>query len=105
MPNGLTYADAVELLAGPTPLGRAADNLLGGALSLATAGGSDAKAEAVRLGRLVLGRITETVRGPGRYDRSVRPQAAQGVLVVGDSLDFDRGAHGPPVTQCLSAAG
>jgi hypothetical protein len=88
MPQGLTYASAVKLLGGSSPLVTVADNLLGGALSLATAGGSevalslfDAKAEAIRLGHLVAG-LTGTVRGLSRYDRSMRLQAAHGVLVV-----------------------
>jgi hypothetical protein len=89
VPNGLTYADAVKLLGGSSPWVRAADNVLGGALTLATGGGSDvalslfdAKAEVIRLGQVITGKITETVRGLGRYDRSRRLQAAHGVLVV-----------------------
>ncbi|AGL17759.1 NACHT domain-containing NTPase [Actinoplanes sp. N902-109] len=104
MPKALTYADAVQLLDGASPLVKAADNLLGGALSLATAGGSDlalslfdAKAEAVRLGRVVTATIADSVRGLTRYNRSQRLQAAHGVLVVTaffESLD-----------QCLTGAG
>lgn len=121
VPQGLTYATAVRLLGGPSPLVAAADNLLGGALSLATAGGSelalglfDAKAEAIRLGHLVAGRLTETVRGLGRYDRSRRLQAAHGVLVVAaffESLDeglATAGLGSPGFTrddQLLLAAG
>ncbi|MFI7540412.1 NACHT domain-containing protein [Actinoplanes sp. NPDC049599] len=89
MPKGLTYADAVRLLGGSSPFVRAADTVLGGALALATGGGSDvalslfdAKTEVIRLGHLVAGQITETVRGLGRHDRSRRLQAAHGVLVV-----------------------
>ncbi|MEU4422573.1 AAA family ATPase [Actinoplanes sp. NPDC024001] len=104
MPQGLTYHDAVKLLGGSGPLVRIADNLLGGALSLATAGGSDAalslfdaKAEAIRLGHQVSSRITEIVRGQGRYHRSERLLAAHGVLVVTaffEALDTRLGAAG-----------
>ncbi|GAA2588551.1 hypothetical protein GCM10010435_78690 [Winogradskya consettensis] len=89
MPKGLTYTDAVKLLGGSGPLITIADNLLGGALSVATAGGSDvalslfdAKAEAIRLGHQVAAKLSDSVRGLGRYDRTVRLQAAHGVLVV-----------------------
>jgi len=89
MPPGLRYADAVKLLGGSTPAAKALDNLLGGALSVATAGGSeaalsffDAKAEMVRLGHVVADKINERVRGLGRYDRSQRLQAAHSILVV-----------------------
>jgi hypothetical protein len=89
MPRGLTYTDAVTILGGPGPLVTAADTVLGGALSLATAGGSDAalgffdaKNEMIRLGHLISGRISENLHGLGRYDRSRRLQAAHGVLVV-----------------------
>ncbi|GAA3962589.1 NACHT domain-containing protein [Actinoplanes auranticolor] len=106
MPQGLTYASAVKLLGGSSPLVTVADNLLGGALSLATAGGSevalslfDAKAEAIRLGHLVAGKLTETVRGLSRYDRNLRLQAAHGVLVVTaffEALDDCLGTAGMP---------
>ncbi|MGW4947995.1 NACHT domain-containing protein [Actinoplanes sp. NPDC004185] len=104
MPQGLTYAGAVKLLGGSSPLVTVADNLLGGALSLATAGGSevalslfDAKAEAIRLGHLVAGKLTDTVRGLSRYDRSMRLQAAHGVLVVT--------AYFEALDDCLGTAG
>ncbi|MCA2216080.1 NACHT domain-containing protein [Jidongwangia harbinensis] len=89
MPQRLRYADAVKLLGGLSPAGQAVDNLLGSALTIATAGGSDvalglfdAKAEMVRLGHVVAGRINDSVRGLGRYDRTQRLQAAHGILVV-----------------------
>jgi hypothetical protein len=89
VPPGLTYTDAVKLLGGSGPLAAIADNLLGGALSLATAGGSDvalslfdAKSEAIRLGHLVTTRINDSVRGLGRYDRSRLLQGSHAVLVV-----------------------
>lgn len=89
MAQGLRYADAVKLLGGAGPALRAMDDLLGGALAVATGGGSevalslfDAKAEVIRLGHVVAGKIHETVRVLGRYDRSSRLQAAHGVLVV-----------------------
>ncbi|MBU2662551.1 hypothetical protein KOI35_03445 [Actinoplanes bogorensis] len=89
MPQGLSYADAVRILGGSGPLAKAVDNLLGGALSVATAGGSDvalsffdAKNEMVRLGSLVTTKINDSVRGLGRHDRSERLQAAHVVLVV-----------------------
>ena len=89
MAQGLRYADAVKLLGGAGPVLRTVDDLLGGALAVATGGGSevalslfDAKAEVIRLGHVVAGKIHETVRVLGRYDRSSRLQAAHGVLVV-----------------------
>ena len=74
MAKWLTYSDAVKLLGGSNP---AVDNLLGGLLSLATAGGSDAalswfdaKTEMVRLGHVVTGKLRDAVRGYGRFDRN-----------------------------------
>jgi len=103
MPHGLSYTDAVRLLGGSGPLGKAVDNLLGGALSLATAGGSDlalslfdAKAEMVRLGGQVAARINDVVRGLGRHDRSARLQAAHAVLVVTALFEA--------LDECLEAA-
>jgi hypothetical protein len=104
MPHGLTYADAVKVLGGSGPLAHAVDNLLGGALTVATAGGSnlaislfDAKTEVVRLGGLVTAKIADTVRGLGRHDRSERLQAAHTVLVVTAFFEeFD---------NCLTLAG
>ncbi|GLX99709.1 hypothetical protein [Actinoplanes sp. NBRC 101535] len=104
MQRGLTYHDALKLLGGSGPFMRITDNVLGGALAVATAGGSevalslfDAKGEAVRLGHLVTDKITELVRGHGRHSRSRRLQAAHGVLVVGaffEALDVCLGAAG-----------
>ncbi|MET0491923.1 MAG: ATP-binding protein [Actinoplanes sp.] len=89
MPPRLRYAGAVRLLGGSSPAVKAFDNLLGGALSVATAGGSDvalslfdAKAEIIRLGHLLTAQVTDSVRGHGRYTRSERLQAAHGILVV-----------------------
>jgi hypothetical protein len=102
--QGLTYTDAVKLLGGSGPLMKAADNLLGGLLAVATAGGSeaavslfDAKTEAIRLGHLVAEKITDVVRDQSRYNRTRRLHAAHGVLVVSSffvSLD-----------DCLQTAG
>ena len=104
MPQGLTYTDAVKLLGGSGPLMKITDNLLGGALTVATAGGSDAaislfdaKTEVIRLGHLVTDKINDVVRGQGRYNRSERLHAAHAVLAVSSffsSLD-----------DCLRAAG
>ncbi|WP_433830344.1 NACHT domain-containing protein [Actinoplanes sp. CA-015351] len=89
MAAGLSYNDALKLLGGSGPLMKIADNVLGGALSVATAGGSeaaiglfDAKTEAIRLGHLLTNKITDLVRGQSRYNRSQRLHAAHGVLVV-----------------------
>lgn len=89
MAKGLSYTDAVKILGGSGPMGKVADNLLGGLLSVATAGGSDfalsffdAKAEMVRLGGLIKVKFDDLVRGLGRYERSERLLAAHGVLVV-----------------------
>jgi hypothetical protein len=94
MSQGLKYADAVKLLGGASPAVKAMDDLLGGALAVATGGGSelalglfDAKAEVIRLGHVVAGKLHETVRGLGRYDRSSRLQAAHGILVVTSFFD------------------
>ncbi|MBM2621865.1 hypothetical protein JIG36_40835 [Actinoplanes sp. LDG1-06] len=104
MPQGLSYADAVRLLGGSGPLAKAVDNLLGGVLSVATAGGSDlaislfdAKTEVVRLGGLVSATINDSVRGLGRYDRSERLQAAHVCLVVAAFFEA--------LDDCLDAAG
>lgn len=104
MPHGLSYTDAVKILGGSGPLAKAVDNLLGGALTVATAGGSDlaiglfdAKTEVVRLGGLVTARISDSVRGLGRHDRSERLQAAHAVLVV--TAFFEE------LDDCLTAAG
>jgi hypothetical protein len=104
MPRGLTYTDAVKILGGSGPLMTIADNVLGGALSLATAGGSeaalgffDAKNEVIRLGHLVSSTISESLRGLGRYDRSQRLQAAHSVLVVAACFRA--------LDDCLTSAG
>ncbi|GAA4952378.1 NACHT domain-containing protein [Actinoplanes utahensis] len=104
MPQGLTYTDAVKLLGGAGPLMKITDNLLGGALTVATAGGSDAalslfdaKSEAIRLGHLVTEKITDLVRGQGRYHRSERLHAAHAVLVVS--------AFFASLDDCLQTAG
>jgi hypothetical protein len=89
MSRGLRYSDAVTLLGGSGPLLRAADRVAGAALTLATAGGSDlalslfdARSEAVKLSEAALGRLSDSVRGLRRYDRTQRLHAAHGVLVV-----------------------
>jgi hypothetical protein len=97
MAQGLRYADAVKLLGGASPAVKAVDNLLGGALAVATGGGSevalslfDAKAEVIRLGHVVADKLQDRVRGLGRYDRSSRLQAAHGILVVSSFFEaFD----------------
>ncbi|HEX5203045.1 MAG TPA: AAA family ATPase [Actinoplanes sp.] len=117
MPKGLSYADAVKLLGGKGPLATAADNLLGGLLSVATLGGSDAalgffdaKAEMARLSGLLTAKINDSVRGLGRHDRSQRLLAAHAVLVVTAFFDatddFDRGESlDASRDEQLSAAG
>ncbi|MBL7253925.1 NACHT domain-containing protein [Paractinoplanes lichenicola] len=104
MSQGLSYADAVRILGGSGPLAKAVDNLLGGVLSVATAGGSDlaislfdAKTEVVRLGTLVSTTLSDSVRGLGRYERSERLQAAHAVLVVAAFFES--------LEECLAAAG
>ncbi|GGN23301.1 energy-coupling factor transporter ATP-binding protein EcfA2 [Actinoplanes campanulatus] len=104
MPQSLSYLDAVKLLGGSGPLMKVADNVLGGVLSVVTAGGSDAamslfdaKTEAVRLGHLVTDKITDIVRGQTRYNRTERLHAAHAVLVVTSfftALDDCLGATG-----------
>jgi NACHT conflict system protein/ATPase family protein associated with various cellular activities (AAA) len=104
MSRGLSYADAVRILGGSGALAKAADNLLGGLLSVATAGGSelaislfDAKTEVLRLGGLVTAQITDSVRGLARHDRSERLQAAHVVLVVAAFFE--------ELDACLTGAG
>ncbi|MEV6595385.1 hypothetical protein AB0M36_00820 [Actinoplanes sp. NPDC051346] len=89
MARGLRYVDAVKLLDGAGPAAKAVDDLIGGVLSVATAGGSaaalslfDAKTEMVRLGHVVVGQLSDSVRGLARHDRSSRLQAAHAVLVL-----------------------
>jgi hypothetical protein len=89
MSRGLRYSDAVTLLGGSGPLVRAADKAAGAALTLATAGGSDlalslfdARSEAVKLSEAAIGRLSDSVRGLRRYDRTQRLHAAHSVLVV-----------------------
>ncbi|MFG1604212.1 NACHT domain-containing protein [Actinoplanes sp. NPDC049265] len=89
MGRRLRYADAVRLLGGTGPAAAGVENLLGTALSLATAGGSevalslfDAKTEMVRLGRVAAGQLRDKWSGYGRYERNLRLEAAHGVLVV-----------------------
>ncbi|WP_430782598.1 NACHT domain-containing protein [Actinoplanes sp. G11-F43] len=112
MAQGLTYTDAVKLLGGAGPFGKAADDLVGAALLLGTAGGSeaaislfDAKGEAFRLGHRVAGKITDLVRGQGRYHRGERLHAAHAVLAVssffgalGDCLE-STGLRSPDFTR------
>jgi hypothetical protein len=103
MSRGLRYSDAVTLLGGSGPLLRAADKAAGAVLTLATAGGSDlalslfdARTEAVKLGEAALGRLSDSVRGLRRYDRTKRLHAAHGVLVVT--------AFFAALDECLAAA-
>ncbi|MGQ5263306.1 NACHT domain-containing protein [Micromonospora sp. ZYX-F-536] len=112
MPRRLSYADAVKILGGSGPFAKAVDNLLGSALTAATAGGSDlaislfdAKTEGVRLGSQVAAKIGDSLRGLGRHDRSERLQAAHTVLVVAaffEELDVcltSAGIHDPKFTR------
>jgi hypothetical protein len=89
MASRLRYSDAVKLLGGSSPAVQAIDDLLGGVLSAATLGGSDAalsffdaKAEMVRLGRLAVDKLQDAVRSTARYDRNQRLEAAHGVIVL-----------------------
>ncbi|MEU6024839.1 ATP-binding protein [Micromonospora sp. NPDC047134] len=100
MPHRLSYADAVKILGGSGPMAKAVDNLLGGALAVATAGGSDLassffdiKPEVSRLFSL----ISESVRGLGRHERSELLQAAHTVLVI--TAFFEE------LDKCLTTAG
>ncbi|MFG2064884.1 NACHT domain-containing protein [Micromonospora sp. NPDC048871] len=104
MPHRLSYADAVKILGGSGPLAKAVDNLFGGALAVATAGGSDIassffdiKPEVSRLGSLVTAKLNESVRGLGRHERSELLQAAHTVLAI--TAFFEK------LDECLTAAG
>jgi hypothetical protein len=89
MAGSLSYSDAVKLLGGDGKAVAALDNLAGGALLAATAGGGnlilslfDAKGELARLsGELVSG-LRHRVSGLGRFDRTQRLEAAHTVIVL-----------------------
>jgi CheY-like chemotaxis protein len=89
MAGSLSYSDAVKLLGGDGKAVAALDNLAGGALLAATAGGGnlilnlfDAKGELGRLsGELVSG-LSDKVSGLGRFGRTRRLEAAHTVIVL-----------------------
>jgi hypothetical protein len=89
MTRTLGYRDAVTLLGGDPKALAAIDRALGGALSLATSGASDAvlslvdaQGRILRLGRDVASRLRDRLAGAGRVDRTRRLEAARAVLVV-----------------------
>ncbi|MFI0259166.1 NACHT domain-containing protein [Streptomyces sp. NPDC017056] len=105
MPGTFCYADAVKLLGGAdSRVVTALDRLTGGALLVATGGGSalalslfDARGELARLsGQLVSG-LADRLGGLGRFDRAERLTAAHKVIVLtayfealsGTALPFD----------------
>lgn len=85
----INYIDAVVLLGGNSPAVAALDRALGGALLVATGGGSelvanllDARKEAVNVGQGLVGTLRDRVRGFFRYDRTQRLCAAHAVIVI-----------------------
>ncbi|MET9387718.1 hypothetical protein ABZY09_43665 [Streptomyces sp. NPDC002928] len=86
----MSYADAVRLLGGADSAALAAlDRLAGGALLVATGGGSqlamglfDAQGELARLSQSLLSGLADRARGLGRFDRTQRLAAAHAVVVV-----------------------
>ncbi|MFD3577137.1 NACHT domain-containing protein [Streptomyces sp. NPDC058644] len=95
MPRGMSYADAVRLLGGAdSPALAALDRLTGGALLVATGGGSalalslfDARGELARLSRSLFSGLAERSRGLGRFDRTQRLAAAHAVVVLASYFD------------------
>jgi CheY-like chemotaxis protein len=89
MAGSLSYSDAVKLLGGDGKAVAALDNVAGGALLAATAGGGnlvlnllDGKSELARLsGELVTG-LRDRMSGLGRFDRTQRLEAAHTVIVL-----------------------
>jgi hypothetical protein len=87
--RAVSYRDAVELLGGDPPALAALDRVLAGALSLATGGVSDvvldvfdAQPRIVLLGRDLLGKLRDRLRGTSRMDRTERLAAAHAVIVI-----------------------
>jgi hypothetical protein len=87
--RAVSYRDAVEILGGDPPALAALDRVLAGALSLATGGVSDvvldvfaAQPRIVLLGRDLLGKLKDRLRGASRMDRTERLAAAHAVIVV-----------------------
>src|SRR5262249_47024931 len=87
--RALGYRDAVKLLGGDPPVVTALDRALGGALSVATGGLSDAvlnvfdaQSRIIRLGRELAAGLRDRVRGAGRVDRTRRLEGAHTVIVV-----------------------
>ncbi|MFJ6695145.1 NACHT domain-containing protein [Streptomyces sp. NPDC091272] len=85
----LSYRDAVAILGGDSEALTAADQALGGALSAATGGASDAvlgifgaQGRLLRLGRDLTGGLRDRLSGAGRTERTQKIAAAHAVLVV-----------------------
>ncbi|MGW5864950.1 NACHT domain-containing protein [Streptomyces sp. NPDC055239] len=91
----MSYADAVRLLGGAeSPALAALDRLTGGALLVATGGGSalalslfDARGELARLSQSLVSGLAERSRGLGRFDRTQRLVAAHAVVVLASYFD------------------
>ncbi|MBT2401397.1 NACHT domain-containing NTPase [Streptomyces sp. ISL-100] len=85
----LSYSDAVAILGGDSAALAAADQALGGALSMATGGASDAvlnlfqaRGGVLRLGRDLTAGLRERLGSSERAERTERIAAAHAVLVV-----------------------
>ncbi|OKH99091.1 hypothetical protein A6A06_26260 [Streptomyces sp. CB02923] len=91
----MSYADAVRLLGGTDhPAVAVLDRLTGGALLVATGGGSelavslfDAKGELTQLSRSLVSGLAERARGLGRFDRTQRLAAAHAIVVLAAYFD------------------
>jgi hypothetical protein len=85
----VSYRDAVVLLGGDPPALAALDRVLAGALSLGTGGVSgvvlsvfDAQPRIVLLGRDLVHKLRDRLRGASRADRTQRLAAAHAVIVI-----------------------
>ncbi len=102
MSGSLSYSDAVKLLGGDGGTLQALNDLAGGALLAATAGGAtfvlslfDVKGELARLsGGLVTG-LRDRLSGLGRFDRTERLEAAYTVIVLSSYFEAVAGAGLP----------
>jgi hypothetical protein len=90
MSRALSYADAVRILGGSSPLLSTIDRATGGFLLAATAGGSalavglfDAKSELFRSTRTLVGDLADRLAGLQRMDRTQRLAAGHTALVLG----------------------
>lgn len=89
MSRGLSFRDAAALVGETHPVFKALDRILGGALLVATAGGSeaasalfDAKSEFIDKATSLGQSLLDAGRGLDRFGRAQRTEAANSVLIV-----------------------